>query len=157
MIRYALKCPEGHMFESWFQSAQAYEKLAAGGMVACAVCGAGGVEKALMAPVIGHAERARGAAASPEPATTAHPAAPERPLSAPRSPPEQAMAELRRKIEESSEYVGKSFATEARAIHEGTAPERAIYGEARPEEARKLIEEGVPVAPLPFRPARRNN
>lgn len=162
MIRYALKCPEGHMFESWFQSAQAYEKLAAGGMVACAVCGAGGVEKALMAPVIGHAERARGTAPAPEPAPVAHPAAhpvaaPERPLSAPRSPAEQAMAELRRKIEESSEYVGKSFATEARAIHEGTAPERAIYGEARPEEARKLIEEGVPVAPLPFRPARRNN
>lgn len=152
MIRYALKCPEGHMFESWFQSAQAFEKLAAGGMVTCAVCGAGGVEKALMAPLIGHAERARGAAPSPAPA-----AAPERPLSAPRSPAEQAMAELRRKIEESSEYVGKSFATEARAIHEGTAPERAIYGEARPEEARKLIEEGVPVAPLPFRPGRRNN
>ncbi|HSF62903.1 MAG TPA: DUF1178 family protein, partial [Paracoccaceae bacterium] len=64
---------------------------------------------------------------------------------------------LRREVEANSEYVGVEFATEARRIHAGTAPERAIYGEARPEEARKLIEDGVPVAPLPFLPARKVN
>jgi hypothetical protein len=67
------------------------------------------------------------------------------------------LAELRRKIEQNSDYVGMNFAKEARAMHDGTAPERAIYGEARPEEARKLLEDGIPVAPLPFIPGRKTN
>ena len=49
------------------------------------------------------------------------------------------------------------FAREARAMHLGDAPERAIYGEAKPDEAKALIEDGIPVAPLPFRPGRKSN
>jgi hypothetical protein len=64
---------------------------------------------------------------------------------------------MRRKVEENSEYVGMNFAAEARAIHEGAAPERSIYGETKPDEARALIEDGIPVAPLPFMPARKTN
>ncbi len=71
-------------------------------------------------------------------------------LSQPASPAEQAVAELRRKIEEKSENVGDNFASEARAIHDGDAPERAIIGEATPEAAKSLIEDGIPVAPLPW-------
>ncbi|MBY0395954.1 MAG: DUF1178 family protein, partial [Thermoleophilia bacterium] len=70
---------------------------------------------------------------------------------------EKRLAELRRHIEENSEYVGLNFAAEARAMHEGDAPSRSIHGEARRDEARKLVEDGVPVAPLPFLPARRTN
>ena len=68
----------------------------------------------------------------------------------PASPAEQALAELRRRIEAESEDVGRDFAAEARRIHEGEAPERPIIGEARPAEARALIEDGIPVAPLPW-------
>jgi hypothetical protein len=50
-----------------------------------------------------------------------------------------------------------NFAAEARRIHDGDAPERAIFGEAKPDEARRLIEDGVPVAPLPFMPVRKTN
>jgi hypothetical protein len=75
----------------------------------------------------------------------------------PQSELEAAIAELRRQIEANSEYVGMNFVTEARRIHSGDAPERAIHGEARPEEARQMIEEGLPVAPLPFLPARKVN
>ena len=71
-------------------------------------------------------------------------------LSAPASPAEQALAELRRRIEASSEDVGRDFAAEARRIHEGDAPARPIIGEARPAEARALIEDGIPVAALPW-------
>ena len=78
-------------------------------------------------------------------------------LGTPQSELEAALAALRRQVEENSEYVGMNFATEARAIHEGASPERAIYGEAKPEEAKRLIEDGIPVAPLPFRPARKSN
>ena len=77
-------------------------------------------------------------------------------LSAPASPAEQALAELRRRIEAQSEDVGRRFATEARRIHEGRAPERPIIGEARSSEARALLEDGIPVAPLPWS-ARRTN
>ena len=67
----------------------------------------------------------------------------------------KALADLRRKVEGNSDYVGTDFASEARAMHEGETPERSIYGEACPDEAKALIDEGVPVLPLPFRPKRR--
>lgn len=148
MIQYALKCADGHSFDSWFKSAEAFDKLAAAGMVQCAVCGSDQVEKAMMTPRV----RPGGKAAEPAPE-----AAPQRPLSQPASPAEQAIAELRRKVEANSDYVGTNFASEARAMHLGEAPERPIYGEAKPEDARALIEEGVPVAPLPFTPNRKTN
>ncbi|HEY6918528.1 MAG TPA: DUF1178 family protein, partial [Tabrizicola sp.] len=78
-------------------------------------------------------------------------------LSDPASELEAKLAELKKQIEENSEYVGMNFAAEARKIHAGDAPERAIHGEAKPDEARALIEEGLPVAPLPFLPARKVN
>jgi len=103
-------------------------------MLACAICGANSVEKALMVPQVRNTR--------PDPVP--HPA-------------EQALVELRRRVEETADYVGPRFAREARDMHEGLIPERAIYGEARPDEARRLIEDGVPVAPLPFTPRRKSN
>ncbi len=70
---------------------------------------------------------------------------------------EAALAALRREVEENADYVGLNFVAEARAMHEGDLPSRSIYGEARIDEARKLLEDGVPVAPLPFRPIRKVN
>ncbi|MES2667515.1 MAG: DUF1178 family protein [Pseudomonadota bacterium] len=150
MIRYSLSCDAGHGFESWFQSAEACATLCASGMVTCPVCGSAKVEKALMAPAV---RPARTAAAQTEPA----PPAENRPLSTPASDAERAMAALRARIEANSEYVGLNFAAEARAIHDGDAPERAIHGEAKPDEARRLIDDGIPVAALPFLPARKTN
>ena len=143
MINYALKCDQDHRFESWFQSADAFDKLKAADMVSCAVCGSTQVDKAIMSPRVAQ--------------NTKTPATPDRPLSQPASPAEQALAELKAHVEKNSDYVGPDFVKEARAMHEGSAPERSIHGEARPEEARKLIEDGVPVAPLPFRPNRKSN
>lgn len=142
MIRFTLRCADGHDFDSWFQSSAAYDTLAAAGRLSCAVCGGGGIVKAPMAPAV---------------ATSEQKASPPKPLTAPMSPREAALAELRRHVEENSEYVGMNFAAEARKMHDGDAPERAIHGEARLDEARKLIEDGVPVAPLPFLPARKVN
>jgi len=156
MIQYALKCADGHRFDSWFKSAEAFDKLAAAGMVQCAVCGSDQVEKAMMTPRVRPGRKA----ADPAPESVPAPvpgAVAERPLSQPASPAEQAIAELRRKVEATSDYVGSNFASEARAMHQGETPERPIYGEAKPEEARALIEEGVPVTPLPFTPNRKTN
>ncbi len=143
MIRYALTCDKDHAFESWFQSAEGFDRLLGAGMVACSVCGSPTVSKSLMAPAVRPARKAAAPA--------------ERPLAAPASAAEMALAALRRQIEDTSEYVGLNFAAEARAIHDGESPERSIYGEARVEDARRLIEEGLPVAPLPFLPARKAN
>ncbi len=148
MIQYSLKCADGHSFDSWFQSVDAFDKLAASGMISCAVCGGSEVEKAIMTPRV---RAARNAAKSPESVAGTGP------LSQPASAAEQAMSELRKKIEENSDYVGKDFTSEARAMHEGEAPERSIYGEAKLDDARKLLEDGVPVAPLPFMPNRKTN
>ncbi len=148
MIRFTLKCPAGHRFDSWFSAGADYERLRAAGHLSCAVCGSAEVEKAPMAPAV-----AAGDAAPPAPAPGK--GAPG-PLSAPASPAEQALRELRRRIERSTEDVGRAFAAEARRIHDGEAEARAIRGEARPEEARALIEDGIPVAPLPWR-TRRND
>jgi hypothetical protein len=157
MIRYALTCANDHGFESWFQSAEAFDRLAAAGHVACAVCGSTDIAKTLMAPAVRPARKAEAAGASAEAATGAEAAPAARPLSAPRTPAEEALAALRRQVEANSDYVGLNFAAEARAMHEGTIPERSIYGEARAEEAKRLIEEGIPVAPLPFLPTRKAN
>jgi hypothetical protein len=137
MIRYALSCKNGHGFESWFQSAAAYEALNEAGKLACPECSSKSVEKALMAPDVRPSRKALSG-----PPESAH---------------EKALAELRRRVEEGSDYVGMNFAAEARAIHEGEAPERSIWGEAKIDEAKSLIEEGIPVAPLPFRPRAKSN
>ena len=144
MIRYALKCDKDHSFDSWFQSAEAFEKLHAAGMVSCSVCGSDTVEKSIMAPRVRSARNA--AKDIPVPERENQLAR----LSEPASPAEQALRELRQKIEANSENVGRNFAREARAIHEGEAPERPIIGEAAPQEARALLEDGIPVAPLPW-------
>ncbi|WP_171094114.1 MULTISPECIES: DUF1178 family protein [unclassified Ruegeria] len=151
MIQYALKCSEGHTFDSWFQSAEAYDKLAAAGMVTCGVCGCERVEKAIMTPRVRPARNA-------QPKLQQPPSAEEKIDVATPSPEiEKVLAEMRRHVEENSDYVGKDFASEARKIHLGEAPDRAIYGEAKPDEAKSLIEDGVPVAPLPFVPSRKTN
>ena len=136
MITYSLRCDQDHRFDSWFQSAEAFEKLHKSGMVTCAVCGS---EKAVMAPRLSSAE------------------ATERPLTQPRTPAEQALRALRKQVEDNADYVGRDFAQEARRMHAGDSPDRPIWGEARADDAKKLLDDGVPVMPLPFRPGRKSN
>jgi hypothetical protein len=142
MIHYALRCSNGHLFDSWFKSVAAFDALAVAGRVSCPSCGIAAVEKAPMAPAVVGARV--GSPAEPDPAPSAVDGA-------------RAIAALRRQVEENSDYVGLNFAAEARRIHAGEAPERSIYGESRPDEARALLAEGVPVAPLPFVPRRKTN
>ncbi len=137
MILYTLRCPEGHDFDSWFQNAAAFDALTATGRVTCPSCGSGSVAKAPMAPKVQASDRTD--------------------LSRPASKKEAALAALRKHVEQNSDYVGMEFAAKARAMHDGLIPDRPIHGEAKLDEARALIEDGVPVAPLPFMPARKVN
>lgn len=146
MIQYSLKCADGHQYDSWFQSASAFDKLQAAGHVACAICGNAKVAKALMAPRVAHGDTAP----PPDQPAKAN-------LSTPTSPAEQALSALKAHVEQNSDYVGKSFAQEARAMHLGDSPERPIWGEARQDEAKALIDDGIRIAPLPFTPTRKSN
>lgn len=163
MIRYALKCTNGHGFESWFASAGAFDKLAGAGMVACPDCGSTEITKSLMAPSVRPARKSAAAPAEtsvPETVAASEPAAAEakaHPLSTPSHPMEAALKALRAHVEKNSEYVGARFSREVRAIHGGEAPDRMIHGEARIDELREMLDEGMPVAPLPFGPARKTN
>ena len=142
MIRFSLKCSNDHSFESWFQSSEAYEKLVAADLLNCVECGDSQIVKSLMSPKIG--------------ISTGHTKT-DTPLTTPTSDVEKTLAKLKNEIEKNSDYVGLNFATEARAMHDGEQPARSIYGEAKPEEAKALIEDGIRVAPLPFMPKRQTN
>lgn len=143
MIRYDLQCDQGHEFDGWFRDSAAYDKQAARGLVACTVCGSVKVEKQLMAPGIPVKSNRRGDAA-------------QKMVAGPVDPRMAAMMQMvrdmRRHVEENSEYVGTRFAEEARKIHYAEAEERGIYGEATPDDAKALIEEGIAVHPLPRLP-----
>lgn len=152
MIKYTLKCTDGHVFDSWFQSASAFDTLANAGHLSCAVCGSAQVSKQLMAPRVSGTKKTN----AEEPTLPAE--TPElTPLSQPASEIEAAMAKLKAHVEKTSTYVGGDFAKQARAMHDGVQPETPIYGEAKPAEAKALIEDGIPVAPLPFRPTTKTN
>ncbi len=157
MIRYALNCEHGHTFESWFQNSAAYDKQAKRALIACPVCDSTKVEKAIMAPRLARAETTEPPKLPPMPAA----ARPQRPAPAQApvtvmSPPERELRkklkELRDHITKNADYVGPSFPEQARKIHYGEIEHRSIYGEASPDEAKELHEEGIEFHPLPILP-----
>jgi hypothetical protein len=159
MIRYALNCEQGHTFESWFQNSAAYDKQAKRGLVACPICGSAKVEKAIMAPRLSRAEPAEASPAMPMPMPPAPPLPVPLPAKAPvsvMSPPERELRkklkELRDHITKNADYVGGRFPEQARKIHYGEIEHRSIYGEASPDEAKELHEEGIEFHPLPILP-----
>ena len=140
LIRFSLKCSQDHSFESWFQSSEAFEKLAAAGLISCIDCGDSHIMKSLMTPKLSTKKTKLKTS-----------------LTTPLSDKEKVLAKLKAEVEKNSDYVGMNFASEVRAMHDGAQPERSIYGEAKPEEAKALIEDGIRVSPLPFMPKRQTN
>jgi len=134
MIRFHLKCDQDHEFESWFQSGAAFDKLVAAGMITCTTCGSTKVAKTIMAPAVSTSSQ----------------------ITAPKQN-EAAIAALREQVENNSDYVGDTFAKQARDMHDGITPERSIYGQANLAEAKKLVDDGIPVVPLPFMPRKKTN
>jgi hypothetical protein len=159
MIRYNLRCERGHAFESWFQNSGAYDAQVKRKLVTCPSCGSAKVEKAIMAPQVARRDKSNAAPPSQSEAVPAEVAAP-----APATPLMMAQeVELRTKLKElrdhvikNADNVGERFPNEARKMHYGDIEHRPIYGEASPDEARSLIDEGIEVTPLPVLPDDRN-
>jgi hypothetical protein len=136
MIRYALICDGAHEFEGWFGASADFDDQQARGLIECPVCASKAVRKAIMAPAVAGAKRR----------TQDHAPAENQAMMM------EAMSRIRRHVEENFDDVGDAFASEARAIHEGRSEDRGIYGQATSTEVRELVEDGVPVAPMPPEP-----
>ncbi|HLZ74685.1 DUF1178 family protein [Phenylobacterium sp.] len=139
MIRYALLCDRDHEFEGWFGASADFDDQQARGLIECPVCASKAVRKAIMAPAVSGTKR----------------------RSQDQTPAQnhqmmmEAMGRVRRHVEENFDDVGDAFASEARAIHEGRSEDRGIYGQATSQEVRELVEDGVPIAPLPPEPVKK--
>jgi hypothetical protein len=139
MIRYALACEAGHEFEGWFSASGDFDDQAGKGLLSCPVCDTHAVRKQIMAPSVAGTTK-RGPDETP---------------AAKRAMMMEVMGRVRAHVQANFDYVGDSFATEARAIHEGRSEERGIYGEATSSEVKSLVADGVPIAPLPPEPPKK--
>ena len=142
MIRYALACDQHHAFEGWFGSSEDFDDQQARGLLECPVCASRDVRKQIMAPAVTGTRKQRAGSDAPAPT---------------RQMMMDAMSRVRAHVEENFDYVGDTFAREARAIHEGHSEDRGIYGEATPAEIKGLVEDGVNIAPLPPAPPKKTD
>ena len=161
MIRYALRCDRDHTFESWFQSSSAYDSQVKRKLVSCPACGSTKVEKAIMAPRIVSKKGRETMPAVPTPVAATEIADVATPGSTPLLMAQERelrakLKELRDHIVKNADNVGEQFPNEARKMHYGDIEHRPIYGEASPQQARELVDEGIEVAPLPILPDDRN-
>ena len=139
MIRYALTCEHEHEFEGWFASSTDFDDQQGRGLLECPMCASKMVRKQIMAPAVSGTKR------------TLREEAPAKM----QAMMMEAAGRIRRHVEENFDDVGDAFASEARAIHEGRAEDRGIYGQATPAEVRDLVEDGVPVAAMPPEPPKK--
>lgn len=174
MIRFALRCEDGHRFDGWFRSSDAFEAQRCGALIVCPTCASVSVEKELMAPAVVKRGRAAPPPAPPQAEATTLPEAVEggeAPATAGPEPlpggPVRLLDERARELREAlrstfkamkstARDVGRAFPEEARKMHYGDSEDTGIYGEANREEAEALLEEGIAILPLPALPDERN-
>lgn len=138
MISFRLACDKDHVFDGWFTSSADFEAQNERGLIQCPQCGSANVEKTLMAPAVSTASKKETIAVAS--------------MDQARSAVLKELKELRDKVVENSDNVGKNFPEEVRKIHYGESDNRSIYGEASREDVESLLEEGVEIAPLPVLP-----
>ena len=141
MIRFTLGCDHGHEFDGWFRSNDDFEKQRKRGLIDCPECGSHKIEKTLMSPAVSTSRKKEKVALA---------------MNAEQRRVVAEIKALTEKLRENADYVGGKFAEEARKIHFGETEPRGIYGEASPDEARSLADDGVPFMPLPVFPDERN-
>ncbi len=134
MIVFDLKCRAEHVFEAWFASSGAYEEQRIAGQVRCPLCNDGDVTKAVMSPAISGKGNRKPDAPTPGAIKSMM----------------KLLATKQAEALKSSEWVGTAFADRARAMHLGEEKPATIHGQASVAEAKALVEEGVPIAPLPL-------
>mgnify|MGYP003534472277 FL=1 len=132
-----LHCRSEHVFEGWFASEEDFQSQLGKGLVQCPLCGDDQIQKRLSAPRLNLRASASASAQAPPPQLP--------------SDASQAAAWLQRMRQAvaQSEDVGERFTEEARKMHWGEADQRPIRGQANIDQTLQLLEEGIPVLPLP--------
>jgi hypothetical protein len=124
VIVFDLQCRDGgETFEAWFRSNADYDEQREGGLVQCPFCQSANIEKAPMAPRL------------------------------PRKGSDNPLARLaavQAEMLKDSRWVGDKFAETARAMHSGEMAPEQVHGQATLQQAKSLVDDGVPVAPLPL-------
>ena len=154
MIHYELRCGSGHGFDGWFRDSAAFDKQTEAGLTSCPACGSADVKRALMAPALGKKGRQPPQQVEPTAVAAAPEPAPTPPVAGGVLPDglRAMLQKMRAEVEKRCDYVGNEFAAEARRIHAGESEKRGIYGEASPEEAERLADDGIEVAQIPWVP-----
>lgn len=142
MIRFSLHCDNAHEFDAWFRSNEDFDEQKKSGLLSCPFCHSTSIEKQLMAPAVSTARKREKQVGLG--------------LEAEQKKMLSALREVTKKVRKEAEYVGDRFAEEARRIHFKEVEERAIYGEASVKEVSSLMEDGIPVVPLPSLPEDEN-
>lgn len=153
MIVFDVSCSNEHVFEGWFRDSDSFSEQVEAGAVTCPVCGNTKVQKAMMAPNVAGLRKGKDDAPLTVVPNRAPNAAPNAAMdSSGRQFVEfvEALHEFKKNVEENSDYVGDTFPEEARKIHYGETEARSIYGEATPEEAEELVDEGVDFQRIPW-------
>lgn len=141
MIQYSLHCSKGHQFDAWFKNAAAYDDQQARGIVTCAVCGDGAVEKAPMAPAVARTDGDKPSMGAGNPDAARF---------------RELLRAYRNRVTKDADYVGDKFAEEARKIHFEEVEARGIYGEATRDDVMGLLDDGIDFVPLPDLPEEHN-
>lgn len=135
-----LNCQHGHVFEGWFASEDDFQSQKTRALVQCPMCGDAHIEKRLSAPRLNLGAQAPAAGSAATSSSPAH------------TPSRQALqaawVRASREVLARTEDVGARFADEARRMHHGEVASRAIRGQATPQDALELLEEGIGVLPL---------
>ena len=162
MISFDLRCSSGHVFEAWFRSSADFDTQQSGGAIPCPTCGDTQVEKGVMAPSVGKKGNQRAVSVAKQTAPAAAPMVSGGPaMAAAMAQMPSAVAQAQAEALTRSRWVGSDFATEARALHAqqaggatpdappgGDTGDAVIHGQATPEEAQALRDEGIAVMPL---------
>ena len=137
MILYDLKCENEHIFEVWFASSNQYEKQNKKKLINCPFCNSTKIRKAIMAPNLKGTKKNNKSFEQKK-------------IEEENKNFNKKLKEFKKFIENNTEDVGKNFTEEAKKIYYGEKKSRPIRGETTKEQAKELIEEGVPIAKLPW-------
>ena len=148
MIHYDLRCHAAHEFDAWFRDSAAFDQQAADGLLECPVCGERQVTRAMMAPAVPRKRRQALPKIQPVPTPASTAVTPQHLPAHLRA----TLQRIRAEVERNCDYVGEQFAAEARRIHDGDVEARGIYGEATPEQAQALADDGIEVGQVPWLP-----
>ena len=135
MIKYILKCQNGHEFESWFSSSDEFEKLDKKKLLECIYCNSKKVSKSIMSPMISSFKNKKD---------------PNNKGNKDFKNEKNKLLFLRKYVENNFDYVGKDFSKKVREFYYDKKSKKGIYGTASQKEREELAEEGIDLLSIPW-------